>query len=943
MNPWIVTFIIMAALHLLAGGLYLFREFAVRLSFRRKERVREHIVAILEGQEDLPGTKRVRNQYLRGYVEIRQSLSFEGHGHRALTEWFVGNGTEISLIRGLSSRSRYRRSQSGFHLGFLGTDRSFKALLFAFEREKSPSVKFILASALSEQGYMAAIPTLIDSLKGSDTVYRERISGLLSRYGAGILDVFPLLRDRQEPEIRTLFLLIARTLPSVVFEDYLLSLLEQEDVTLRREAFAGLAASYPYLITLSRFVRDRDPEIRGMAIDGLAASPGEENFSLLMELAGEPETCEAAVRSLSNMMGQSGSLFMEVYRRYEKEQNQNRRLALVQILSRRLEYFLPRITGEGGGIASEVLEAVAREGHWSGIIGFLNTNRDTAVENALLAVLQRLIHDPRVEVNDLRIYLDPRLLQKLGLNPLEIPNQRLNAKKETIKKWPLVLVLMVVGISFPLVAFTRWLVMPETGFSLALIKMSVNDFLVGFGFYGVILNSLYGLLFFLSFVSSRRQNRYLGIKQSAFLFQKGVLPPLSIVAPAFNEESTIIESVHSLLNLNYPDYEVIVVNDGSHDRTLAVLIETFDLVREDRRIVERLKTQPVRGLYINPALPRLIVVDKVNGGKADSLNAGINVCRNRYFAAIDSDSLLERDALWKVTSSFLDYDEPIIAAGGNILPVNGSRVRLGHLERIGVSRHPVALFQTIEYIRAFMNGRIGWSALNSLMIISGAFGIFHRDRVVEVRGYLTSREAFEKDTVGEDMELVVRLIRTAREQGRKDRALYVPSANCWTEVPESLGILRRQRERWQRGLIDILIYHGKLLLNPRFGLMGLAAFPYYLLFEMIGPWFESLAGLLFLISLALGWIRLPVLFFVILSNILFGVLISQSALLISDWEGSPFRFRDRMILILSAVFENFGFRQLMALFRLTGFVSVLRNVTGWGKMIRKGFNPGGAQ
>jgi cellulose synthase/poly-beta-1,6-N-acetylglucosamine synthase-like glycosyltransferase len=937
MNPWIAAFALLGSFQIVIGGIYLFREFLVRRNRRLRRRLSDLITSILAGDRDTPKGRAGRFSIMNTYIELRQSVSVEGQGHKALMGYFVRSGVEIALIRGLSSRVRFRRIRSGFSLGFLPTERSFKALLFAFEREKSPSGRFVLASALSEQGYMAAIPTLIDSLRGADSVYRERLSGLLLRFGSGLLEVFPILKDRPEKEIQDLFLQIAKLTPSDLFEKYLSELLTSKDETLRREAFGCIISAYPHLIDPHEYIYDDDPAVRTLAIEGLAGFPDEDNFRVLIDLAGDDRTREAAVLSLSNLIGQSGSLFLELYRRFVSESKPEKREALLQILSRRLEYFLPRITGSDGASAIEVLKAVAREGHWSSIIGFLNINRNEAVENAILGEIQGLMTDPSVSIFDLQVYLDRRLLEKLGLEPKTPPSKRLNEKKETIRRWPLVMILVFIGIILPVVLLVRWITDPWLPLWPDLLKTVVNDFLTGFGFYGMVLNSFYLLLFLFSFINAQRQYRYLHLKQHAFLFRKGVLPSLSIIAPAFNEEATIIESVHSLLNLDYPEYEVIVVNDGSPDRTLSVLIETFDLFREDRAIPERLKTQPVRGIYVNPALPRLIVVDKVNGGKADSLNAGINISRNRYFAAIDSDSLLERDALWKVTASFLDFDDDIIASGGNILPVNGSRVRLGHLEKIGIPLHPVALFQTIEYIRAFMNGRIGWSFLNSLLIISGAFGIFNRERVIEARGYLTSREAFEKDTVGEDMELVVRLIRTAREKGRRERALYVPSANCWTEVPESFKVLGRQRERWQRGLIDILIFHKAMLFNPRYGLMGLAAFPYYLVFELIGPWYEFLSGLVFFAALGLGWIELPVLLFVILANLSFSVLISLSALLIADWEGSPFRLRDRIVLVFSAIFENFGFRELMAFYRLSGFVSVLRNVTGWGKMTRKGF------
>ena len=266
-----------------------------------------------------------------------------------------------------------------------------------------------------------------------------------------------------------------------------------------------------------------------------------------------------------------------------------------------------------------------------------------------------------------------------------------------------------------------------------------------------------------------QQERLWRIKNSTFLFKKKMLPSISIIAPAYNEEKTIIESANSLLNLKYPDYELIIVNDGSKDKTLAVLIQYYDLIRVDHIFEYKLKTKHVRGIYMNRSIPKLIVVDKENGGKADSLNAGINISRKEYFCGIDADSLLEDDALLKLASLVLDEGVETPALGGNVFPVNGCAVERGQILNIQIPKKSLARFQTMEYIRTFMAGRLGWAKINSLLIISGAFGLFRKERVIRVGGYLTSRGKYAKDTVGEDMELIVRINRLMREIGLKYR------------------------------------------------------------------------------------------------------------------------------------------------------------------------------
>jgi cellulose synthase/poly-beta-1,6-N-acetylglucosamine synthase-like glycosyltransferase len=329
-------------------------------------------------------------------------------------------------------------------------------------------------------------------------------------------------------------------------------------------------------------------------------------------------------------------------------------------------------------------------------------------------------------------------------------------------------------------------------------------------------------------------------------------------------------------------------------------------------------------------------VDKVNGGKADSLNAGINVARKEYFAGMDADSMLERDALLNLTALFLYSDDEVVAAGGNILPVNGCTVSHGALVSTRIPRRSIARFQTIEYIRAFMAGRVGWATIKTLLIISGAFGVFHREHVLNAHGYLTRSEHYMRDTVGEDMELVVRLTRRLREKRVPYSVQYAYNANCWTEIPERFRVLNRQRDRWQRGLLDIVTFHFRVMANPVYGRMGLIGFPYFLLYEILGPWLEAEGTLALVASIVLGTIGGPMLLLVLTATILLGLMVTTASLILAEYRNRPFPLRDKLLLLLYALLENFGFRQLMSLLRVRGFLRMLARVGGWGQMERRG-------
>lgn len=414
------------------------------------------------------------------------------------------------------------------------------------------------------------------------------------------------------------------------------------------------------------------------------------------------------------------------------------------------------------------------------------------------------------------------------------------------------------------------------------------------------------------------------------LLTRGAAPPITLLAPAYNEEATCVESVRSLLALEYPDFEVLVVNDGSKDATVERLREAFELVPGDRIPTAGVPTARIRQVYRSRRHPNLWVIDKENGGKADALNAGLNHCQTPLFCAMDADTLLERDALHRVVRPFLE-DETTVAVGGTIRIVNGCRVRHGLVEEVGLPRNLLARIQVLEYLRAFLAGRMGWDALEATLIISGAFGTFQRAAVVEAGGYAT-------DTVGEDMELVVRLHRRMRERKVPYRIRFLPDPVAWTEAPESARVLGRQRDRWQRGLAQVLTRHRVMLLNPRYGRIGTLAYPYFVFLEMFGPFFELI-----------GYLSVPILLLTGKVNLLFaatflavavglGLVLSVLAVALEELTFRRYpRRSDLYRLFLLAFAENIGYRQLSAWWRIRGMWNWLRKDESWGKMERKGF------
>lgn len=410
------------------------------------------------------------------------------------------------------------------------------------------------------------------------------------------------------------------------------------------------------------------------------------------------------------------------------------------------------------------------------------------------------------------------------------------------------------------------------------------------------------------------------------------VPPVSILVPCCNEEKTIVDNIESLLSIEYNKFEIIVINDGSKDNTLDTLRKAFDLKKLDSPYRKNINTKEVRGIYLSSRVPNLTVVDKENGGKADALNVGINICKYPLFTAIDADSILEKNSLIKVVRPFIDEPDRVVATGGIVRVVNGSKINSGFIQEVSLSKKPIAILQTVEYLRAFLFGRMGWSELNSLLIVSGAFGVFKKDIVLKVGGYA-------ENTIGEDMELVIKVHKYLKEEKIDYDIVFVPDPVCWTQAPESFNSLKIQRIRWHRGLIDSLINHKDMFLNPRFGFIGILAIPYYWLVEMIGPIIEVLGYVTVIASYFLGLLsyEFAIIFFII--SVLYGVFLSLASVMLEEYNFMKYnRVGDYLKMVFYAIVENFGYRQLTTWWRAKAFVGYKRKQNEWGQIQRKEFD-----
>lgn len=466
------------------------------------------------------------------------------------------------------------------------------------------------------------------------------------------------------------------------------------------------------------------------------------------------------------------------------------------------------------------------------------------------------------------------------------------------------------------------------------ISTIVDIYLIAILAYAMLIMSSYLILAYLSSGELREYMKRNSFTDYEALLSSEFAPALSLIAPAYNEGLTIEENVKSLLSLNYNNYQVIVVNDGSKDNSMEILIKTYDLVLADFDIHAKIETKKIRGIYIskNAAYKKLIVVDKENGGKADALNVGLNIAQNPYVVCIDVDCILEKDSLLKLAKPFLEsHGKRVIATGGVVRIANQCIIRDGRLVEVNIPDKLLPRIQVLEYLRAFILGRMAWERLDGLLLISGAFGAFDKEIALLAGGYDTK-------TVGEDMELVVRMRRYMLDNKLPYTVSYIPDPLCWTEAPEDFTIFKKQRSRWMRGTIETLAIHKKMFLNPKYKLLGMLSVPYWTLFEFLAPLIEFTGLIITLIFIILGLLNWYFFFLLVLFVYTFAVMFSMMALYSEEYTYHRYpKKRDFMKLFFAALIEPLYFHPFTVYAALIGYRDKIKGKKTWGEMTRKGF------
>ena len=842
-------------------------------------------------------------------------------------------------VKNVNSINPIKRKKAVFYLSAISNQEAIHFLRIRLMKEKNESLKFMILYALLTRADQTVFDQLIESIETSTYEYKRWIYAISKNHFKEIKPFLEKYYIDFRPHVIQYLLHLASYTPDFDLKAYARYIFSNENIKKEYQylAFQAIAKMHPEDVTKPEYCENPDIEIKRIAIQAAGHLPNQKIVDHLLNSVDGSELDDIRVQSLSRITYDSKTMLIYVLEYYIKSKNDQVKKVITKVLAHRMDYLMLKMKDPSFPYIKEIIDQLISSHIVEDFIDFANHNKDAVIENEIVQLVKKHSAKDSYLLNQFSIYLSQSILNKIGLIKKTKPfvakeKAAFESRKVSWIIFWIIFAILFLPLMFVILNFKIILDIPSNLFSFFIV--SLNQYLV---IYFMSVNTIYAILLMLSIKGSSDRILHWNMKKKTLLYESDLLPSISIIAPAYNEEKSIIESVTSLLNLKYPSYEVIVVNDGSKDRTIDVLIEHFKLERKHPFFKQPLQTKELRGVYVNRKIPNLIVIDKQNGGKADALNMGINVAKSSYVCGIDADSLLEEEALLKLMSITLDDPIEHIAIGGNILPVNDCIVDKGKVELNRLGERPIVRFQTLEYLRAFTTGRIGWSKLRSLLIISGAFGLFNRKTLLETGGYLTISGALKKDTVGEDMELVVRLTYQALTQKKKYRVEYVHHANCYTELPSDLISLMKQRNRWQRGLLDILSYHRKLLFNPRYKQPGLIAFPYFFIFEMMGPFIEIIGYLALFIGLILGILNLPIVLVLLAATIGYGMALSLFALFIAEKQTTYYSTKETFLLSLIAMIENFGYRQLMSLHRIISTFSALKESGSWGTQVRQGF------
>jgi peptidoglycan-N-acetylglucosamine deacetylase len=594
----------------------------------------------LSDHENFRFLKKNWNPVLHQYINLSQSCHLDKAICDKVQHLYSSPPIILRAVSGMRSLNRFKRMEAAMLLGYLKGDMFQKALEYMVKKESHFYIKLYAVDSLLKHGNQKSIPVIVQSLIGSPERYQQRVHFLLGELGKPFHDYVSNIFEESNPEIQKLIIAFAGSYPSETLRDYLLKQLDSDNPEIVRLAANALKIQYSTLFQQDKYLTSKNDTIQKAAILSLSQGSKRDNLDRLLVLLDDQSTIREVEETISKMIQSNPFHISYLIQKFADLEGSDAARKIAKILSNHLDYLMIKLlTSE-----KEIIRSILKELLYSGInremIGFMNKNKNGDLENEMIDIFREVIPLAKSLKKALSTYLSPNLLAKLELEQVFPPKKQRVEKTEKEKIIVLAISLVLLIGTAPTLHIIRYFEYLTTQSIAFHLKNFMVDFSYGLAYYSTSINVIYILLLIFSFLGIKKQIAGRRIKNKSFLFNKHFLPSISIIAPAYCEEGNIIESANSLLNINYPNYELIIVNDGSTDETINRLIDYYHLEQVEYMAEEKIQTMPVLGIYKNPSLPKLTVIDKVNGGKADSLNVGINSSTMEYVCGIDADSLL---------------------------------------------------------------------------------------------------------------------------------------------------------------------------------------------------------------------------------------------------------------------------------------------------------------
>lgn len=916
------------------------RRHEIKFASKREEKIKNNIVDSFFNKSFEDIKRKDMGLFVNKYSELMENVHITNEEKELIKSSVDKSNVIKQNVRMLNSLFIKRRIKASVILGLIGKSESIKFLEKRLINEKNYIVKLYLINALITQNSHGSDKLIYESLIESPIWYQKSFRKLILEYKEYFYYSIDMIIDRKEVEIKKAIIYIGSIYYDVRLRKFML---EEIDSYLIKKGYKTslkkrkhlyftlecLAVHYHKDLDHERYLDSDDINIREIAIKSLEKYGGIYSFDRIMEHVKDKDVVDVVKSSILSLMEHDESLVRHISNLFIVEQDRQYLEVFSYVLSYKIEYFVPRLLSSERKKMRIIIEKIILHNYNMGIIDYLNRNKNLEIENEIIDLLDNVFEIDGSLTKDYTIYLNADLKRKMHLRTEGFYISPYTLKSLTVFKKFFIIILFALTFILPLIVY---FLLNLNAVSTMTWTSTMHDIFriipAYLGFYYVILNTLYVFMCILSLISATNQKYMIDVKKKVKIFERALLPSISIIIPISNHKKYLIDGLNGYLNIKYPDYNVILIDDGSSDGSFEILKEYFGFYKEDFNVEKLTEYPSIRSVYRSQKNNNLIYVDKKRSGKSDCLDLASILSDKDYICAADIDGIMDQDFLYKMASRISDSEEETIAVLGNVAPLNDCEKAKGCMHKYNMPRKLISKLQYIDIFRNYINLKIARGYMNNIVLPAGSFCLFKRDKLMDVGGYRGYEFEFKSDTNKEDLDIMYRLIKHMYDNLLPYRISYNCFGNYYRVLPDNMLDLRKLRRRWQREYLDVLITHSDMLLNPNYGLMGEFNSIFNLMLEVIAPLFEIIGVTIFIITALSGMLSLDVIVFV-----LFGITLGTIAsvfpvcMINSDSEKSSISEIFKMVLL--SIVSTFGYLQMVRAFKISDAIGAIKIHDGY--------------